>query len=94
VDGYNRSPRFGGVRIATIELTVAPYKEPYCQAPDTDWGAEGLAYLESIGATLNGMTPRQLWEIWRQSTVKCWVVRFEIVSITTTEGNIECLVKT
>ena len=81
VQAYNRSPRFSGQLIALIRLTHRPYKEPYCQVPASDWEAEGFAYLESIGATVNGMTPRQLWEIWKQSPLEGWVIRFEIIQI-------------
>ena len=78
--GYNRSPRFGGHQIAIVQLTVKPYKEPLRDVPDSDWEAEGFAYLTEIGALINGgMTPQQLWNLWRQTQALEWVIRFEIV---------------
>lgn len=77
--GYNKSARYGGQQIAIIRLTMAPYKEPYCQVPDSDWEAEGFVYLESIGARVAGMTPRELWETWKAAPpdITCYVIRFE-----------------
>ena len=79
VAAYDKSPRYGGKQIVILCLTEKPYKEPYCQVPDSDWEAEGFAYLESIGARVAGMTPRELWNIWKQSPVEGWVIRFEYV---------------
>lgn len=50
VAAYNRSPRHGGRQVATIRLTRAPYLESTKEAPPEDYEAEGLAYLDSIGA--------------------------------------------
>ena len=66
--------------MCTIRHTLAPYKESTADIPNSDWEAEGFAYLESIGATVNGMPPRQLWRIWKElEPVELWVVRFEII---------------
>ena len=73
--------RFGGKQLTLIQITMAPYKEPYCQVPDSDWEAEGFAYLESIGARVNSLSPRELWERWKATPLDstCYVVRFEYV---------------
>ena len=88
VAGYNRSQRFGGRQIAVVHLTEKPYKEPLCNVSDSDWEAEGFAYLTEIGARVNGMTPLQLWEIWKHTPDPEWVIRFEIVELTS-QGNFE-----
>lgn len=80
IAAYDRSPRYGGHQIAVIRLTDKPYKEATCKAPPQDWEAEGFAYLSSIGAKVNGLTPVELWQRWLHSDKKLWVVRFEIVS--------------
>ena len=82
VAGYNRNQRYGGHQIAVVKLTQKPYKEPLCNVPDSDWEAEGFAYLTEIGARVNGMTPRQLWDIWKQTWDPEWVIHFEIVELT------------
>ena len=44
--------------------------------------AEGFAYLESIGAKVGKLPPRQLWRIWRElKPQELWIVRFEVVEI-------------
>jgi hypothetical protein len=75
--GYNKNPRIWGKPVQEIVLTMAPYKETYCQVPAADWVAEGFEYLEHIGATVHGMAPREIWSIWKSDTTPCWVVRFE-----------------
>ena len=80
--GYDRSPRFQGRHIAVVRLTMAPYKEGLYQLPDSDWQEEGFEYLTQIGAKVDGLTPRELWDIWKQSPKEAYVVRFEIVDLT------------
>ena len=65
-----------------VRLTMAPYKEGLYQVPDSDWQEEGFEYLTQIGAKVNGLTPRDLWNIWKQSPKEAYVVRFEIVDLT------------
>ena len=79
--GWDKSPRFKGHQVAVIRLTVKPYKEPTKMAPESDWEAEGFAYLSSIGAKVNGMTPEELWQIWHSQDSSLWVVRFELIEI-------------
>ena len=81
--GYNRSQRYGGHQIAVVKLIQKPYKEPLCNVPDTDWEAEGFAYLTEIGAKVNGMTPQELWDTWKATEYPEWVVRFEIIEVKT-----------
>jgi hypothetical protein len=81
VQAYDRSPRFGGKRFGMIGILEKPYVESTDQIPDSDWEAEGFAYLEGIGATMNGMTPRRLWDMWHLKPSFQWVVRFEIIEI-------------
>ena len=77
--GYDRNPRIGGKPFQEVVLTQVPYRERYCDVPDSDWEAEGFAYLESIGAKVHGMTPREIWRTWKADTTPCWVVRFDYV---------------
>jgi len=77
--GYDKLPRIGGKPFQEIVLTCAPCKEPYNQAPDADWENEGFAYLESIGAKVHGLTPREIWQTWLADDTLCWLVRFDYV---------------
>lgn len=84
IAAWNRQPRFrGGQHVATIRLTQDPYIERINDIPDADWLGEGFAYLESVGATVNGGTPRELFDWWRnpENRDSVYVVRFELVSI-------------
>ena len=82
VQAYDKQPRFKGKKVGIIRLTEMPYLESTAKAPDSDWEAEGFAYLESIGATVNGLEPRQLWRNWRElEPEELWVVRFEVVEV-------------
>jgi uncharacterized protein YqfB (UPF0267 family) len=71
VQAYNRSPRFGGQRVAYIRLTADPYWERLADMPEADLAAEGglWATREEFIAAMGG--PEQ--------TV--WVIRFEVVHI-------------
>jgi len=79
VQAYDRSPRYKGKQVATIQLTRDPYKEwsNLC----SDWHEEGFEYLSKIGAKLNGRTPRDVFEDWKINPVMLWVVRFEVVNL-------------
>ncbi len=82
VQAYDKQARFGGKRVGIIRLTAAPYLESTTKAPESDWEAEGFAYLESIGALVDGLEPRKLWQSWRElEPAELWVVRFEVVEI-------------
>ncbi len=81
VAAYDRSPRFGGKRVAVIELEHFPYQESTAVMPSEDWEREGFAYLASIGAKVDGVTPREFWEGWMDDAVTLWVVRFRLVSL-------------
>jgi len=77
---YNRQARFGGKPIGDLRVTELLY-ESTAIIPDSDWEAEGFAYLESIGAKCGTVTPRQLWDQWHDDPATLYVVRFDIISI-------------
>lgn len=74
---YNKLPRCHGSLICLARLTADPILQSTAEAPETDWIAEGFQYLSSIGATVNGFTPEQLWAQWHDKPELLWVVRFE-----------------
>jgi len=83
---YDRSPRFGGQAVAVIELTEAPYRESSADAPQSDYAAEGLAWLEERGRLLGGLGSgrhaphaRAFWRLWHAFPRDLWVVRFTVV---------------
>lgn len=87
VQAYDKSPRVGGKRVATIQLTTTPM---LCLTlPPDDWVQEGFQYMETHGLTLfHGMTPRQVWESWSEPGGQdgLWVVRFKLKMSLATRG--------
>ena len=81
VAAYDRQPRYRGRQVATIRLAQAPYLQSTADAPESDWQAEGFAYLESVGAKVDGMRPKVLWRAWHVYPQEMWVVRFELVEV-------------
>ncbi len=83
VEAWNRSPRYGGRPVAIVRLTADPIQEWTTSAPQEDFEREGFAYLESIGAKVDGMTPSELWESWHNQITDeyLYVVRFERVQV-------------
>ena len=74
---YDRQPRYRGKQIETIILTCDPYLETTDLMPDSDYEAEGFAYLEEQGMLFRGIEPRAYWEQWKAAKMPMWVVRFE-----------------
>ena len=81
VAAYDRQPRFGGRRVATIRLTQKPYRENTREAPEEDYEQEGLAYLQQLGAKVDGLSPEALWRAWHVFPRVLWVVRFELIEV-------------
>ena len=79
VAAYDRGPRSGGKQIATIRLTQDPYQEHVASAPYQDYEAEGLAWIESKGLMIQGVSPYDFWLEWRDENPLVWVIKFEVV---------------
>ena len=82
VQAWSASPHRGGHRIGTIRITALT-KEPTRLIPDSDWEAEGFAYMAEHGLNLSkDVTCEQLWRAWRADPAKVtYVIRFEVVEI-------------
>jgi hypothetical protein len=82
VAAYNRNPRHGGRQVATLRLTDDPGLSRTCDAPDSDYEAEGFAYLQEQGKKVDGVSPLALWRHWkRQRDILKWVIRFDVIEI-------------
>lgn len=93
VQAYNRSPRFSGECIATIRIESVTY-EPNRDMPDSDYEAEGLAWLLAHPDALPGKpeseirlgymldASRPLFDQWRRGRARSWVCRFSLVELT------------
>ena len=79
---YDKSPRVGGKQFGVIKLTREPYLESTAIAPAIDYRLEGFEHLTRIGATVQGMTPAELWDEWHVRPQVLYVVRFRLVELT------------
>jgi hypothetical protein len=79
VAAYDRQARYGGHEVAMIKLVGRPHKQSTRDAPESDYEEEGFAYLESIGAKVDGHSPRTLWRAWHLYPQEMWVVRFSLI---------------
>lgn len=97
VQAWDKTPRVKGAkRVGTVKITQSPFQQWSCQAPESDWDAEGFQYLTDNGLTLfKGQTPRQVWNLWTANHMGegdepephkycalLWVVRFEWMGAT------------
>ncbi len=80
VQAWDKSPRFGGKKIAEIRLTQAPYLESTADAPDADYEAEGFQYLQERFLPIDGVAAITFWRLWHDDPAMLYVVRFELVT--------------
>jgi hypothetical protein len=83
---WDKSPRFGGKRIAIIRLTANPTWEPLSDMPDEDYEGEGFAYLHEAGhvppkSSGLGDFSFESFDRWRSGGGFIWVIRFENVEV-------------
>lgn len=83
---YTSSPRIGGIQIGVIQLTQAPYRENTRDMPESDYEAEGFAWLSrhpTAAPRRERYTfTRRGWEEWKAQSAEMWVVRFSLLSLT------------
>jgi len=82
VQGWSASPHRKGKKIGEAVITSLT-REPTHLIPDSDWEAEGFAYMTEHGINVDkNLSCEKLWRLWRQDREKVTaVVRFEVVSI-------------
>jgi hypothetical protein len=79
---YDKQPRFKGKPVAKIRLTVDPVFESTKLAPDSDYAAEGFAWLKAHDIKVIGKYEvDMLWKVWRMGDFDKWVVRFELLEV-------------
>jgi hypothetical protein len=87
VAAYDRNPRYKGQQVGLIQLTGDPVLEPISAMPDSDYAAEGFAWLWMNAYRLPPSTMELPldWERfyqWRDSGAQMWVLRFALVNLT------------
>ncbi len=90
VTAYREAPADGGRPVAVLQLTADPALEPLSTTPDSDYEAEGWAWLHEH----QGLLPRwiaagdccpQAFREWRTRATEMWVVRFRVVAVATAD---------
>lgn len=85
-EAYDRSTRVGGHHIADILVQTVQGPLPVGLMPDSDYEAEGFAWLHANGHTPPKSAPfpdfsREGFDAWRRSGAVLYVVRFELVRV-------------
>ena len=82
VQAWDKSPRYGGKKVAVIELTQDPYQEYLDDAPASDFQAEGLQWMVDNNHDMpSGIPAYDFWECWQENNPLVWVVRFKLVEV-------------
>jgi len=83
VAAWDKSPRYGGKQVGVIQLLQDPYPEDLADMTESDYEAEGFAYLAEQRIRppqwcgFQDFSPSS-FERWRQSGGSVIVVRFEL----------------
>ena len=77
VDGYDRSPRYGGKLARKIRLLKDPYQQPTEQMTEQDFEDEGFKWMEEQKMLMRGRSPREFFEEWKEAGELVWVVEFD-----------------
>lgn len=81
VQAYDKLSRAGGKRVAIVRLTRDPYQERTSKMGYADYYAEGLAWMETKGYLIKGVTPFKFFQNWIAADELVWVICFEVIKI-------------
>lgn len=85
-EGYDRNPRFHGKPVGRLQIVRTPYIEATKDIPNEDFEYEGFAYMEERGILIQGITPREFFNRWRESDEVLFVVRFKLITPVPAKG--------
>lgn len=90
-DAYDTMPYAGGVLIGRGRVTRDAYLQNLRDCPDSDYEAEGFAWLNAHPQCIPKAAAKEVWvkedcsrnafNQWRWLGLDVWVVHFEIVSV-------------
>jgi hypothetical protein len=81
VPAYDQRPKKGGKHFATVRIARKPYMENSADTPRDDFEKQGFAYLEQMGLTFCGMSPRAFWDSMIEGEFDLCVVEFDVVDV-------------
>lgn len=82
VEAWDHSPRTrDGRKVATIRVTTAPELQSTAQILDSDWEAEGFAWITKFGTPDDAKLARAIWDAWHARPRVLYVMRFELISL-------------
>lgn len=83
--GIDRDRRAGGIQILRLKLIKTPYLQPISEMPDSDYEAEGFAYLNENKHLVPTCMPYDVswegFEAWRRSGATPYVIEFKIEEV-------------
>lgn len=75
---WDKNPRIHGKQVGDVLLVLSPYPERTRDIPDHHYELEGFQYMEDRGLKVNGRTPREHFDAWRESNQVLFVLHFEL----------------
>jgi len=76
IGALDKNFRFGGKQVGSLKLTEAPFQQLTGKMSESDYQAEGLAWMEQQGIKIRGLHPREFFLNWQQANEMVWVVTF------------------
>ncbi len=84
VDAWDHLPRArvrGAQHVATIRVVEPPELQSTAQIPDSDWEAEGFAWLTRFGTAEDAKLARAIWDAWHARPRVLYVMRFQLIGL-------------
>jgi len=85
-DAYDRSPRYHGKKVGTVQITRRPYQQHTSKMTEEDYEAEGFKWMEENNKRIRFTTPRAFFEGWKLNGQVVYVVDFQFFPL---EGSAE-----
>ena len=77
VDAYDKLPYRGGKKIGTIKITKKPYQQKTRLMLMHDYIREGLLWMHQNNKKIQGKTPDEFFNKWKEKNDTVWVVEFK-----------------
>lgn len=83
VDAYDRSPRLGGRRVATIRIARDPWKQRTGLMDDVvDYEREGIRHMAMLSDLApDGSRWHDWWHSWKRADELVYVVEFQVIEV-------------
>ncbi|HEC92628.1 MAG TPA: hypothetical protein ENI51_06530 [Candidatus Atribacteria bacterium] len=83
---FDRQPRYGGKRIGYLKIVKDLYWECISDMPDSDFEAEGFAFMKEQKLKIWGEKPEIAFANWKKTKDYYWVIRFKKIDMEDLNG--------